>query len=259
MSFLISKKFIRLLLYFVGGVSLLLIFYLTYTYFTTPDVKKWRKENPKKTAFMRIRENDQDYLKHRKHKIYKWISYPDIPELLRRTVIVAEDASFWIHEGIDWFELQESIKKNIGKQSFRRGGSTITQQLARNLYLSPERTINRKVREWFIARELENHLKKSRILEIYLNIAEWGYNIFGIKAACLYYFKKLPTELELHEMVRLAAVLPNPLEMDPRAVSRSVLWRSNEILRRLLIYEFIDESEYQIARQKIGQLAGQEK
>ena len=255
MSSLIPKKILMLLLYLMGGISLLLILYLAYTYLTTPDVKKWQKENPQKTAFMSFRESDQDYLKHRKNKIFKWISYSDIPEILKRTVIVAEDASFWIHEGVDWFEIRESIKKTIGEQSFSRGGSTITQQLARNLYLSPEKTISRKVKEWFIARELEKQLRKSRILEIYLNIAEWGYNIFGIKAASLHYFRKLPVELQLHEMVRLAAVLPNPLEMDPRIVSRSVLWRTKEILRRLRIYEFIDETEYQIALSKIEELA----
>lgn len=259
MSLSNPKNFFKLLIYLIAGLILSFVLYLTYTYFTTPDVKKWQKENPKITAFMKFRENDKNYLKHRKNKSYRWVSYSDIPEILKRTVIVAEDASFWIHEGVDWFEIRESIRKNIGQQEFTRGGSTITQQLARNLYLSPRKTINRKVQEWFIARELENELKKSRILEIYLNIAEWGYNIFGIKAASLYYFKKSPAELKLDEMVRLAAVLPNPLQMDPRVVSRSVLWRSKEILRRLLLYEFIAESEYQSALSQIEELAEQNK
>jgi monofunctional biosynthetic peptidoglycan transglycosylase len=255
MSFIASKKILRLLFFQIGGIILCILIYLGYIYFNTFDVKKWIKENPKKSAFMIYREGDPDYLKHRQKRMYQWIAYSDIPELLRKTVIVAEDASFWIHDGVDWFEIQESIKKNISEQSFSRGGSTITQQLARNLYLSPEKTFNRKLKEWFIARALERELKKSRILELYLNLVEWGYHIFGIQAASQYYYGKTPSELDLDEMVRLAAVLPNPLEMDPRVVSRSVLWRSKEILSRLLRYEFINETEYQLALQKIEELA----
>jgi len=167
-----------------------------------------------------------------------------MPDLLIKGVIVAEDASFWIHEGIDWFEVRESIKKNITEGEFSRGGSTITQQVARNLYLSPKKTINRKVREWLIARELEKHLTKRRILELYLNIAEWGYNIFGIEAASQSYFGHTTSQLDLHQLVRLVAVLPNPLDMNPVQVSSEVHWRSKIILQRLLKYKFIEEDTY---------------
>jgi len=255
MLFSITKKTYQALFYYTSSIFLLFVLFLVYQFLTVPDVAQWKRKNPAETAFMKYRKDDPDYLKKSKIRMYQWISYAGVPDLMKKTIIVAEDASFWIHEGVDWFEITESIKRNIEERSFIRGGSTITQQVARNLYLSPDKNINRKIKEWFIAKKLEKALKKSRILEIYLNISEWGYNIFGIKAASQFYFEKLPDELELHQMVRLAAVLPNPLEMDPRVVNPTVLWRSKVILDRLLLYQFINETEYQGALKTIDSLA----
>lgn len=255
MPFSITPKTFKALLYYILSILFLFMLFLASQFLTVPEVDQLRINNPVESAYMKYRASDSDYLKTRKIRKYQWISFVDIPDLMKKTIIVAEDASFWIHEGIDWFEISESIKRNIEERSFSRGGSTITQQVARNLYLLPEKNISRKVKEWFIAKKLEKSLKKSRILEIYLNISEWGYNIFGLKAASQIYFEKLPSELELHQMVRLAAVLPNPLEMDPRVVNSSVLWRSKLILKRLLKYQFINELEYQNALETIEALA----
>jgi monofunctional biosynthetic peptidoglycan transglycosylase len=230
--------------YFFSYVLLFLLFFL-YLYFTLPDVTEWTKKNPAQTTLMKYREKDQDYLAHRARRIYQWTPYRDIPELMRQTVIVAEDASFWIHHGIDWFEVRESLKKNLEEGEFARGGSTITQQLAKNLYLKPDKEISRKFKEWLIAWKLEDQMKKTRILELYLNVVEWGYNVFGIGAASKVYFGKAPADLTLDEMVRLAAVLPNPLEMNPTRVNYAVFWRSRIILKRLEQYDYISEDEFE--------------
>lgn len=177
--------------------------------------------------------------------LYRWISIRQIPVTLRRCVVVAEDASFWVHRGIDWFEIKESIEKNLEEKKFSRGGSTITQQLAKNLYLSPQKNIRRKLQELLIARRLEKNFRKTRILELYLNIAQWGKNVFGVRAASEFYFHKSPGQLELNEMIRLAAVLPNPKRLRPTLVNRSVLWRSKVILKRLGRFKFIDRQQFE--------------
>jgi monofunctional biosynthetic peptidoglycan transglycosylase len=203
---------------------------------------------------MDFREKDKNYVKKRNKVFYKWIPLSQIPDLMQKTIIVSEDAAFWSHEGIDWYEIRESLKKNIREGEFLRGGSTITQQVARNLYLTPEKNVSRKIKEWVITKELEKSLKKSEILELYLNIAEWGYNIFGINAAAQYYFHKSPQDLTLDEMIRLAAVLPNPLNMRPDQLNRSVLWRSKIILERLNHFEYIDTVQYEETLAKLDRL-----
>ena len=203
---------------------------------------------------MEYREKDKNYVKIRNKVFYKWISLSQVPDLMQKTIIVSEDAAFWSHEGIDWYEIRESLKKNMREGGFLRGGSTITQQVARNLYLTPEKNVSRKIKEWVITKELEKSLKKSEILELYLNIAEWGYNIFGINAASQHYFQKSPQDLRLDEMIRLAAVLPNPLGMRPNQVKRSVLWRSKVILERLKKFEFIDAVQYEETLAELNRL-----
>jgi monofunctional biosynthetic peptidoglycan transglycosylase len=225
-----------------------------YLVVTTPDVKLWKSKHPQKTAYMEFRDKDKNYVKIRNKVFYKWIPLSQVPDLMQKTIVVSEDAAFWSHEGIDWYEIRESLKKNIREGGFLRGGSTITQQVARNLYLTPEKNVGRKIKEWVITRELEKSLKKSEILELYLNIAEWGYNIFGINAAAQYYFQKSPQDLRLDEMIRLAAVLPNPLGMRPNQVKRSVLWRSKVILERLKKFEFIDAVQYEETLAELNRL-----
>jgi monofunctional biosynthetic peptidoglycan transglycosylase len=221
-------------------------------YLSIPDVAELKNENPKITAFMdyRIQEASNAGKRLGIHK--RWIGYRDIPDPLIKATIVAEDASFWIHHGIDWFEIKESIQKNWEEGEFARGGSTITQQLAKNLYLSPKKTFYRKIKEWFIARELEEELKKSRILELYLNTIEFGRGVFGIRAASRAYFHKEPGQLELWEMIRLIAIIPNPLHLKPTYPSTGLKWRSKVILYRLYKYNFITEEEYLRTKEQLS-------
>lgn len=141
---------------------------------------------------------------------YQWVPLSQVSSHLQKAVICAEDARFYEHSGIDYHEMKHSIMTNIRRRSFSRGFSTITMQVARNLYLSREKYLWRKAAEIWIALKMEWMLPKKRILEIYLNIAEWGKGIYGAEAASQYYFKKRASELTLKEASFLAAILPNP-------------------------------------------------
>lgn len=164
---------------------------------------------------------------------HKWIPLARLSRFVVNAVIVAEDGTFWEHKGFDWFEFQQSVQKNWEKKKAARGGSTITQQLAKNLYLSTSKDPIRKLKEAVIALLLEHHLDKNRILEIYLNVIEWGRGIFGIEAAAQTYFRRSASALTFDQALRLAAVIPSPLRHRPNDDSRYVLWRKKMVLIRM--------------------------
>jgi monofunctional biosynthetic peptidoglycan transglycosylase len=139
-----------------------------------------------------------------------YVRLRDISKHARNAVIVSEDGAFYTHHGFDWDELQKSVKKDLNEGEFARGGSTLTQQLAKNVYLSADKSIFRKLKEAMITVELERTLTKDEILEKYLNVVEFGQNLYGIKPAAWFYFKKSPAELTPAEGAFLAFLLPNP-------------------------------------------------
>lgn len=139
-----------------------------------------------------------------------WVPLPQISAALQSSVVSAEDATFYEHRGVDFREMRESLKKNRGKRKYARGFSTITMQLAKNLYLTPEKVIVRKILEIALAFEMEALLPKERILELYLNLVEWGPGVYGAEAASRHYFKKTADSLSSGEAAFLAAILPNP-------------------------------------------------
>ncbi len=170
------------------GAAGLAFGYLVYLYVTLPDVRPLRTKNPATTAFIELRAGEARAQGHRPRRVQQWVPYRRISRDLKRAVLVAEDDAFWQHEGIDVEQLQESIEADWARGRFLRGGSTITQQLAKNLYLSPSKNPARKLRELIIARRLEAELKKARILELYLNVIEWGDGVYGVEAAARTYF-----------------------------------------------------------------------
>lgn len=224
-------------------VIMLVIAYLL-VIITLPDIESLKKINPKSTAMIEGRKQSakQTGKKYRVH--HRWVSYQAIPKLLKDAIRISEDASFFQHQGVDYDELIEAVKKNISSREYARGASTITQQLAKNLYLSTEKSIFRKIREYFITRKLEETLTKSRIFELYLNVIEFGPGIFGVQSAAQSYFHKNVSELTLAEMIRMTAVIPKPLKEHPTRNSQYVLWRSKWILHKLLRYHYIDQSVY---------------
>ena len=157
--------------------------------------------------------------------------------MLKRAVIVTEDAAFFDHDGIDLEEIKASLERNWEEGQLLRGGSTITQQLAKNLYLSPSRNPLRKVKELFIARRLEAALTKQRIFEIYLNMIEWGDGIFGCEAASRAYFGKPCASLGMEEAALMAGAIINPREHSPAKPTRRLLRRQQIIVRRMGIKE----------------------
>lgn len=147
---------------------------------------------------------------------YSWVKYKDISIYLKRAAVVAEDDRFYEHKGLDLKGIRYAAKVNWKKKKLARGGSTITQQLVKNLYLSPSKNILRKGREMLLATIIDALLSKQRILELYLNVIEWGPNVFGASAASEYYFKSKPKNLNAAQAAFLASILPNPKKLGKR-------------------------------------------
>jgi len=207
--------------------------YLAYVYLTLPDVRVLARENPTSTAFMGLRVSEARYEDRKFTLRQTWVPYGRISPHLKRAVIVTEDAAFFDHDGIDLNEIRASMERNWEEGRFARGASTITQQLAKNLYLSPSRNPMRKLRELFITRRLEASLSKRRILEIYLNVIEWGDGIFGCEAAARAYFGKSAADLTPEEAALLAGAIINPRELHVAKPNRRLLRRQQITLRRM--------------------------
>jgi monofunctional biosynthetic peptidoglycan transglycosylase len=193
----------------------------------------WVDHNPESTSFMRhqlsvLREkNPKAQLQH------KWVPYNRISSNLKRAVIASEDSNFAEHEGIDWEAMQKAYEKNAKKGKVVAGGSTISQQLAKNLFLSGERSYVRKAQEIIITYMLEFLMDKERILEIYLNVVEWGTGIFGAEAAAQHYFGVSAAALTPAQAARLAVMLPRPRYYDKNRGSAYLEKRTELILRRM--------------------------
>ena len=206
---------------------------LAYGYLTLPDVRPLKTANPATTAFMELRDEEARAKGKTPRRVQRWVAYGRISADLKRAVLVAEDDAFWQHEGVDFEQLQESIELDWARGRFSRGGSTITQQLAKNLYLSPSKNPLRKLREWVIARRLEAELKKSRILELYLNVIEWGDGVYGVEGAARSYFGTSAAELNAPESALLAAAIVNPRVFNPARPTARLIRRQQLILRRM--------------------------
>jgi len=206
---------------------------LAYAYLTLPDVRPLRTTNPATTAFIEIRKREAEDAGKKPRRVQTWVTYERISSNLKRAVLVTEDASFFDHEGIDFTEMEKSFELNWRKGHFLRGGSTITQQLAKNLYLSPSKNPMRKVREFLIARRLEAELSKRRIFEIYLNVIEWGDGIYGIEAASRAYYRVPAAALSPDQAAMLASMIFNPRKYNPAAPTPFLAKRQQLVLGRM--------------------------
>jgi monofunctional biosynthetic peptidoglycan transglycosylase len=217
----------------LGGIAAAAFACLAYVYVTLPDVRPLKTSNPTTTAFMELRAAEARASGEKPRHVQHWISYGRISRNVTRAVLVAEDDAFWQHEGVDFAQLQESIEIDWARGRLVRGASTITQQLAKNLYLSPSRNPMRKLRELIIARRLEAELKKARILELYLNVIEWGDGIYGVDAAARTYFGKSAADLGPSDAALLAGAIVNPRLLNPAHPSARLLSRQQLILKRM--------------------------
>ena len=198
-----------------------------------PDVSEFKKKNPAETSFMRLKERQAARLGKKLPRRLVWTPWSGISENLKHAVLVAEDDGFYRHKGVDWESTKKAIETDWKTRRFAKGGSTITQQVARNLYLSPSKNPLRKIKEILIARRLERELGKRRIFELYLNIAEWGKGIWGAEAAAQAYFGHSAADLTPEEAAALAAALPSPRRYNPTGGTRFMERRKSQIVARM--------------------------
>lgn len=213
----------------VGFIVVGIVGWIT-TFFIWPDISYLKTDPPKRTAFMEFRERQWAETNKKMSLRYTWVPLAKISPFLQDAVLISEDDKFWQHYGFDLAGIQEALEKNMRSGVMKAGGSTITQQLAKNIFLSPEKTATRKLKEAIFTLRLERELGKKRILELYLNVAEWGPGIFGIEEAALRYYGKHANQLGPEEACRLAAVLPNPIRFSPISDSRYLKSRAAVIL-----------------------------
>ncbi|MCF8053620.1 MAG: monofunctional biosynthetic peptidoglycan transglycosylase [Deltaproteobacteria bacterium] len=219
--------------------------------FFYPNVSRLQHQNPLKTSFMEQRE--QDWRAKGIHREARVVFVPlrEISPVTVKAILIAEDANFWEHDGFDFDAIAKAFTKNLRQRKFAAGGSTISQQLAKNLFLSPAKNPIRKIREAILTWRIERNLSKRRIVELYLNYAEWGNGIFGIERASHHHFNKSARELTAQEAAMLAAILPNPR----RPLGHSAAKRAERIyrimkLRGIVIEDFDDVNNSQSTEQQ---------
>jgi len=193
----------------------------------------WRSHNPTTTAFMESRLTLMRQTTPSAKLLYVWIPYGKISEHLKRAVLTSEDDKFVDHDGFDWEGIQKALEKNERRGKVVAGGSTISQQLAKNLFLSGERSFARKGQEAVITVMMESVMDKRRILEIYLNVVEWGDGVFGAEAAARHYFGTSAAQLNASQAARLAAMLPRPRFFDKNRDSPYLARRAEGIKQRM--------------------------
>lgn len=221
-------------------------------YFVYPDIGELKKTNPMPSAFMELKMKQWEEEGKKKKIVQKWVNIKQISPYLIKAVLISEDDKFYAHEGFDMEAIESAIEKNIKSGKFSFGGSTISQQLSKNLYLTPSKNPIRKVKEAIITWRIEKELSKTRILEIYLNIAQWGDNIFGIEAAAKHYFGKSASSLSAMEASRLAAVLPNPVLYNPTSDKKFVVNKSNRIYKIMQRRGIVEPEFKEVVTDRIG-------
>ena len=224
-------RFFRLIFLGAAAGALVYLFWL-------PDVGELKNHNPRRTALMDLREAQAAAAGHRTHPVLLWRPLEQISPHLIHAVLVSEDDTFFQHSGFDLEQIRIAILRDWEKKRFVYGGSTLTQQLARTLYLSPRKNLLRKAKEAILTIVLEHTLSKRRILELYLNVVEWGRGTYGAEAAAQHYFQIPAKDLSPDQAVALASILPSPRRWSPLS-ERSFMAR-----RRLQLTERMQQSGY---------------
>jgi monofunctional glycosyltransferase len=226
----------------VGGLFkrffvLFVLFVLLFQLWVFAHICWWIKFNPSSTAFMNARLEVMQEKNPDAELKYKWVEYSKISNHLKRAVVASEDSKFKHHEGFDWEGIEKAYEKNLKKGKLVAGGSTISQQLAKNLFLSSSRTPWRKGEEVIITFMLEKMMNKRRILEIYLNVIEWGNGVFGAEAAARHYYKTSAAGLGKTQSAKLAAMIPQPRFYDDHRSTRYLSRRTATIQARMRFAE----------------------
>jgi len=235
----------KLILKIVFFVILIPIVVFIGLYIVVPSGSEFIRKNPQTTAL--IRQRNEEYHKAGKEVTlrWRWVPLSQISPNIIHAVILAEDVRFYNHIGFDVEAIKFALEKNIRRKKYAIGGSTITQQLAKNLYLSTKKSIPRKVLELITAFKMERRLSKKRILELYLNVIEFGYGIYGVEAASQNYFSKSAVELNIDEASRLVSIIPSPRRHSPYDGSKFTENRRKWILCWLYKTAYIDSAKYE--------------
>ena len=224
-------RFIGRPLLFTVGLAIGLV--IAYELWIFGHVWWWVEHNPSTTAFMQMRLEAMREKNRDATIAHRWLAYEQISPQLKRAVVAIEDAKFLGHEGFDWEAIQKAHEKNVKLGRIVMGGSTITQQLAKNLFLSGSRSPWRKAQEAVITVMLEKMMSKRRILEIYLNVIEWGDGVFGAEAAARHYFRVPASQLSAEQAARLAAMVPNPRFYDRNRNAPWLATKTRIVLARM--------------------------
>ena len=240
--------FLRKLCLYTGAVVLSMIVALitlaAIYFYTLPPIESMSFKELKTIAQAHVRTELKD-----KQKQYKWVTIGNINRDYLYTIVMAEDGNFFKHNGINYDALLNSLAENLKKKEFAYGASTITQQVAKNLFLTKKKTLLRKLREYTITRALEKRFNKNQILEVYLNIAELGSDVYGVRAASWNYFKKYPSKINAGEGALIALLLPSPRRYAYSIFQNHHLSPTNKkkyirILKDMRYHEFISPEQY---------------
>ena len=212
-------------------ISILLLF--IYQVWIFAHLLWWIKFNPSTTSFMEERLAIMQEINPDARLQHQWVPYSLISNNLKRALVAAEDANFVDHEGFDWDGIQKAYEKDLKKGRIVAGGSTISQQLAKNLFLSGNRSPFRKMEEAVITVMMEAVMDKQRIFEIYLNVIEWGDGVFGAEAASRHYYRISASQLSAAQAAKLAAMVPNPRYYDKHQNARGLMKKTGIILSRM--------------------------
>ncbi|WP_224365187.1 monofunctional biosynthetic peptidoglycan transglycosylase [Hyalangium versicolor] len=240
----------------LGLVLVALLAFTAYEYVRLPDAAPLQKQNPETTALIEQRAEEAREAGRKPRRKQYWVSLSNVPKHVIQAVLTSEDAAFYLHEGVDTVELERAMEEAWKQGKLGRGASTITQQLAKNLWLSTDRSLLRKAKELVLARRLENELTKSRILAIYLNVVEWGDGVYGIEAAAREHFGVSALGLSVAQGAVLAAMLPSPRKRSPKSGSRALQRRSHWIIDQMQMAKRLSPEQAAAARAELNRILG---
>ncbi|RKG64975.1 monofunctional biosynthetic peptidoglycan transglycosylase [Corallococcus sp. CA054B] len=241
----------------VLGGWLLLALWLGVEFARMPDVSSLRTQNPRTTALMAQRAEEALEAGRKPRARQAWVSLGAVAPHAVDAVLISEDARFYKHEGVDWTEVENAFQQSVREARLGRGASTLTQQLAKNLYLSTDRSLLRKGKELLIARQLEDRLSKQRILALYLNVVEWGEGVYGIEAAAREHFGLSARSLSVAQGAMLAAMLPAPRRWLPAQRPETLRTRAGVIIGRLERERRISGAQAREAQAELSRFFGE--
>ncbi|HSE43301.1 MAG TPA: monofunctional biosynthetic peptidoglycan transglycosylase [Acidobacteriota bacterium] len=237
----------RLLKNILGFFLIFWFAFTIYCLFSVPELCDLKNRNPKTTAFQELRKKQWAQKKKKRKIVQRWVKLSKISRNLRNAVLVAEDPNFYTHHGLDFYQIKLAFQENWEEKSIVRGASTITQQLVKNLYLSPSQNPMRKWKEAILALRVERCVPKDRLFELYLNEIEWGESTYGVEAASQRYFGKPALALRPAEAALLAAMIPNPIARNPYKWNAKLYRKKNIILKLMWRSGKLKKSDYEAA------------